>query len=152
MRRGAEGVGAALFATMFALFAWKIVARYVLGSASAWADELVVVLFLWVVFWGCAFVVPERQQIAFDLLLRRLPPGGQRLVVAVRTLAIGGLFLAALPGIASYLLFLDRQRTPVLGWPLGAVYGCFGLFIAMTVLRAAFRLVRLAGPRWQREV
>lgn len=141
-----------MFAAMFGLFVWKIVARYALGDASAWADELVVILFLWVVFWGCAAVVPERQQIAFDLVLRRLPAGGQRVAVAVRTFFLGGLFLAALPGIVDYLGFLDRQRTPVLGWPLGLVYGCFGLFAAVTVVRAGVRLVRLAGPGWRGEV
>ncbi len=50
-------VAAVLFGAMFCLFVYKIVMRYAFGDAVAWADELGVLLFIWVIFWGCAFVV-----------------------------------------------------------------------------------------------
>jgi len=48
---------------MFGLFGFKIVMRYAFGDSVAWADELGVLLFIWVIFWGCAFVVTDREQL-----------------------------------------------------------------------------------------
>ena len=134
-----------MFACVFAVFLLKIVMRYAAGDALAWADELSTILFVWLVFWANAFLVPDRQQIAFDLLHRHLPPRAQRAVAAIRLLIVGGLFAWALPGVVDYLRFLWRERTPVLGWRLDWVYACFGLFVAAVVVRAALALWALRG-------
>lgn len=132
---------------MFAVFLLKIVMRYAAGDALAWADEVSTVLFVWLVFWANAFLVPDRQQIAFDLLHRHLPPHAQRAVGVVRLLVVGGLFAWALPGVVDYLRFLWRERTPVLGWRLDWVYACFGLFVAAVVVRAVLGIWALARVR-----
>ncbi|HMK80782.1 MAG TPA: TRAP transporter small permease subunit, partial [Xanthobacteraceae bacterium] len=73
----ADGVACALFAAVFLIFVYKIAMRYLAHDAVAWADEISVVLFIWIIFWANAFVVPDRRQITFDLLYRRLGPRGQ---------------------------------------------------------------------------
>jgi TRAP-type C4-dicarboxylate transport system permease small subunit len=145
----ASAVASVLFAAVFCLFIYKMAMRYIWGDAVAWADELVVILFIWVIFWACAFVIPERQQITFDLVYRMFPPRGRRVIAIFRTVLLGGLFLAALPGIVDYLLFLQRQSTPVLEWPLGSVYSCFALLVAAVIVRAGLRLAALCGRRWR---
>ena len=131
-----------MFACVFAVFLLKIVMRYAAGDALAWADEVSTVLFVWLIFWANAFLVPDRQQIAFDLLYRHLPPGGQRLTKAARLLVVGGLFAWSLPGVVGYLRFLWRERTPVMQWPLDWVYSCFGLFVLAVVVRSAMGLIQ----------
>lgn len=132
-----------MFACVFAIFLLKVVMRYAAGDALAWADEISTILFVWLVFWANAFLVPDRQQIAFDLLVRHLPPRGQRVTEALRYLVVGGLFAWALPGVVDYLRFLWRERTPVLQWRLDWVYSCFGLFVMAVVVRQAIGLYRL---------
>jgi TRAP-type C4-dicarboxylate transport system permease small subunit len=143
LHRAAGAVAGLMFASVFLIFMLKVVLRYSLSIQLAWADELCAVLFVWIIFWANAFLVPDRDQIRFDLVVKMLPPRGQRIADAVRTIILGGIVAAALPGAIGYILFLANQRTPVLELRLDLVYACFGLFLAAVVIRAAMHLVRL---------
>jgi TRAP-type C4-dicarboxylate transport system permease small subunit len=149
VERAAEALCVAAFAGVFLVFIWKIVMRYAAGDAVAWADEVTVVLFVWIVFIATGFVVEERRQIRFDLIYRNVGARAQRALAILRILLIGGIFTVALPGSLDYIAFLWRERTPVLLWRLDFIYACFGLFMIATLVRLAARLVRLAGPRWR---
>ena len=142
LRRIPEGLAALMFVAVFAIFVAKIVLRYAFAINLAWADEVCTVLFVWLIFWSNTFLVPDRKQIAFDLVVRALPARGQRLAAVLRNLVIGGLFLAALPGALGYILFLWRERTPVLQLRLDFVYACFGLFLVAACVRAAANIAR----------
>jgi TRAP-type C4-dicarboxylate transport system permease small subunit len=134
---------------VFLVFVWKIGMRYAAGTAIAWADEVSVVLFVWIIFIGNGFVVEDRRQISFDLLYRHVGPGAQRGLSLARIVLVGGLFAVALPGAVDYIAFLWRERTPVLLWRLDIVYACFALFMVGVLVRLAARLVRLLGPHWR---
>jgi TRAP-type C4-dicarboxylate transport system permease small subunit len=141
-----------MFVCVFAAFIYKIVMRYVAHDAVAWADEVSVVLFVWMIFWANAFVVPDRRQIRFDLVVRLLPPLWQRAAAIARLVIIGGLFLWALPGVIDYVAFLWRERTPVLSLRLDFVYACFALFAAAVVIRSGIELYQLARPGWRQQI
>ncbi len=143
-RSGIETVTAAMFAAVFAIFVLKVVMRYAAGDALAWADELCVVLFIWIIFLANAALVPDRQQISFDLLYRHASPRWQRVIGVLRAVLVAGVFAAALPGALDYIAFLWRERTPVLQWRLDAVYACFGVFMVAVILRRVVTLTRLA--------
>ena len=151
-KRFASGISALLFATMFCLFCYKIVMRYAFGDAVAWADELGVILFIWVIFWSCAFVVPDREQIVFDLVVTALPRPVARGIAVFRSLLIGTLFAIALPTIVGYLQFLTHSQTAVLRWPVGWVYSCFGLLAAAIVVRSVWAVGRLCRSDWEAHV
>jgi TRAP-type transport system periplasmic protein len=68
LRRRAENVAAAMLAVMFVAFVVQIVFRYFLNLPVGWTSELTLVMWLWLVLWGSAFVVREREAIRFDLL------------------------------------------------------------------------------------
>ena len=68
LKGGADSVAAGLFATLFVVFIVQITARFVFNKPLPWTDELAVVLYLWVILWSAAFVVPEREHVVFDLL------------------------------------------------------------------------------------
>ncbi len=138
-----------MFAAVFAIFLYKIVLRYVGHDAVAWADEVSVVLFIWIVFIANGLVVEDRRQICFDLLYRHVSPPTQRALGIMRILLVGGILAFALPGALDYIAFLWRERTPVLLWRLDLVYACFGLFMIAVLLRMAATLVRLLSPRWR---
>ena len=72
LRRRAENVAAAMLAVMFAAFVIQIVFRYFLNFPIGWTSELTVILWLWLVLWGAAFVVKESEEIRFDLLCMNL--------------------------------------------------------------------------------
>ena len=63
LARRAENVAAAMLAAMFAAFLLQIIFRYALNLPIGWTHEISVVLWVWLVLWGAAFVVTEREEI-----------------------------------------------------------------------------------------
>ena len=150
--RGATLVAALMFVCVFVIFIYKIVMRYAVHDAVAWADEVCVVLFVWMIFWANAFVVEDRRQITFDLVVRLLSPPWRRAAAIARLVIIGGLFAWALPGVIDYIAFLWRERTPVLSLRLDFVYACFGLFVIAIVVRSLVQLFHVVRPGWRRHI
>jgi len=129
---------------MFLALVFQVVFRFVFGKPAAWTEELATIAYVWVIFWGCAFTVPLAAHVAVDLVVPGFAPRVQRVLYALGLAALAGLFLWALPGIADYLRFMQRERTPVLDLPFGAVYSVFLAAVAMVVLRC---LAAIARPK-----
>lgn len=152
LRQGADWIACAMFATVFVVFNYKIFTRYFEHDEAVWADEVLVILFVWIVFWANAFLLRDKEQITFDLIYRLLPPRAKRAVALARVVLIGGIFAWALPGSLDYIRFLWREHTPVLNLPLDWVYACFGLFLVAVIVRALVAALRLVGPRWREQI
>jgi TRAP-type C4-dicarboxylate transport system permease small subunit len=145
--RAVEALVVAMFAIVFATFIYKIIMRYAAHDAVAWADEVSVVLFVWIIFLANGFVLEDRRQIIFDLIHRHLSARGKRVIEGVRSLLACGILVYALPGAIDYTAFLWRERTPVLRWRLDLVYACFALFLAAVLVRLVFHLITLIALR-----
>jgi TRAP-type C4-dicarboxylate transport system permease small subunit len=150
LRRVANLIAGLMFAAVFLIFNYKIVTRYLGHEEAVWADELSVILFVWIIFWANALLMRDKDQITFDLVYRQLGDRARRWMAIARLLLVGGIFLWALPGSIDYILFLWRERTPVLGLRLDLIYSCFGIFLGAVVLRSAFGVVKLFGADWRR--
>ena len=72
--RRAENLLAAMLAAMFGAFLLQIVFRYLLNLPIGWTNEISVVLWIWLVLWGAAFVVREEEEIRFDLFYASATP------------------------------------------------------------------------------
>jgi TRAP-type C4-dicarboxylate transport system permease small subunit len=151
-RRLADGVACAMFAAVFLIFNYKIFTRYFEHDEAVWADEVLVILFIWIIFWANAFLVRDKEQITFDLVYRLLPAPAKRAVALARVVLIGGIFACALPGSLDYIRFLWREHTPVLNLPLDYVYSCFGLFLIAVIARSLVSAAKLLGARWRDQI
>ena len=152
LRHIADWIAAAMFAAVFLIFNYKIFTRYFEHNEAVWADEVLVILFIWIIFWAQAFVVRDRDQITFDLIYRLLPARGSARAALARHALVGGVFLWSLPGSLGYIRFLWREHTPVLNLPLDLVYSCFGLFLIAVIVRSFLSARRLLGSRWWTEI
>lgn len=135
LQKGADLVGALMFFAIFLLFLLQIVARYVFQWPIGWPDETIAFLFVWVSFWGGALMVPLERHITFDLVDNALPA---RVARWTRIATLGGtaaLFLAAIPVTLDFAVFSHRQTTPVVRFPLSAVYAPVGMFLAVVSVR-----------------
>jgi len=128
-----------MFCVVFISFCIKIVARYV-GHGVAWADDLSVVFFIWILFLANAFIVDDKKQIVFDIVFKKLKGRTRFGVDVFRTVLVLMVFAAATPGSLDYIHFLTRERTSALEWRLDWVYSCFGIFMIATIVRQVFRL------------
>ena len=88
LARRAENVLAAMLAAMFAAFILQIALRYLTDLPTGWAHELSVMLWIWLVLWGAAFVVSEREEIRFDIIYGAVGPGGRRIMAIVTAVAL----------------------------------------------------------------
>jgi TRAP-type C4-dicarboxylate transport system permease small subunit len=145
LSRWADSVGAGVFAVLFLSLVAQVGLRFVFGAPAAWTEELAAIAFIWVIFWGTAFTVPLPAHVAVDFVVPRFAPSVRRASYALGLAALGGCFLWALPGIADYLRFMSRERTPVLDWPYGAVYSVFLAAAFMVVVRCLAAIVRPEG-------
>ena len=134
--RAADAFGGLLFLSLFAVFVVQIGARFGLNQPLPWTDELAVVLYLWVILWASAFMVPEREHVAFDLLFNALAPQGQALLRVLGHGLMGGLALLALPACWDYVHFMAREGTPVLGLPFMWVFLPLVLLLLAWVVRS----------------
>lgn len=129
---------------MFLSLVLQVILRFVFGAPAAWTEELATIAYLWVIFWGTAFSVPLAAHVAVDFIVPRFAPPVRRMLYALGLAALAACFLWALPGIADYLRFMLRERTPVLDLPLGLVYSVFFAAAVMVVLRC---IAEIARPR-----
>ena len=129
---------------MFLALVLQVAFRFVLGAPAAWTEELATIAYLWVIFWGCAFSVPLAAHVAVDFIVPSFAPRARRVLYALGLAGLAACFLWALPGIADYLRFMMRERTPVLDLPFGLVYAVFLAAALSVVLRC---LAEIARPR-----
>jgi TRAP-type C4-dicarboxylate transport system permease small subunit len=141
-KRCADALGAGLFAALFLVFMVQIVARFGFNKPLPWTDEAAVVLYVWVILWAAAAIVPEREHVMFDLVWNAVGRRARKAMRLAGHLMIGGLAAWALPASWDYVYFMRREGTPVLGMPFLWVFLPFVLLLAALVVRSAIGIWR----------
>jgi len=140
LQRGANLVGGGLFLTLFVVFIIQITARFGFNKPLPWTDEAAVILYLWVILWAAATVVPEREHVVFDLVWNSVGYRARQAMRILGNLLIGGLCLVALPATWDYVHFMAREGSPVLGVPFMWVFLPFVILMAALVVRSAWAI------------
>ena len=148
----AEWLSVGMFFAIFVLFIAAVVMRYVFVRPIEWADEFILILFLWTTFLTEALVLTEREQVTFDVVYDMCGPAGRRGIGLVASVVVCAMFLAALPTVFGYIMFLWRERTPVMEWRLDIIFSCFMVYWVAVCVRAIAKFSALCGARWQTHV
>jgi C4-dicarboxylate transporter, DctQ subunit len=135
LARRAENVLAAMLAAMFVAFILQIAFRYLTDLPTGWAHELSVMLWIWLVLWGAAFVVSEREEIRFDIIYGAVGPGGRRIMAIVTALALIALYLVSLPATLDYVTFMKVQTTAYLKIRFDLLFSIYIMFVIAVVVR-----------------
>ena len=139
-QKAANVIGGGLFLTLFIVFVIQITARFFFGKPLAWTDEAAVILYVWVILWAAAVVVPEREHVVFDLVWNSVPYRARQVMAIAGNLLVGGLALWGIPGCWDYVHFMAREGTPVLGLSFMWVFMPFVLLLAALALRSAWAI------------
>ncbi len=141
-------------ATMFLTFVLQIFIRYsariqwlpdvapfLEPTLYGWTLEFCLLLWVWLVFWGNAFVVRDRDHVTFDIVYNRVRPGLRRWFVIIAGLAIAtGLLLSIDPTLGKFHI-LRLKKTATLsslfgdGIRMRDIYSIYILFLAVVALR-----------------
>lgn len=131
----AENVAAAMLAVMFLAFLVQIVFRYALDLPVGWAHELGVVMWIWLVLWGAAFVVRETDEIRFDLIYGAVRPSTRRVMCIISAAALIVLYGMSLPAVVDYVLFMRVQRTAYMKIRFDWLFSIYVVFAVAAIAR-----------------
>jgi len=143
LRRRAENVAAAMLAVMFAAFIIQIVFRYFFNFPTGWTSELTVVMWLWLVLWGAAFVLREDEEIRFDLISGA---AGRRARIAmgiVTALALVILYGVSLKPSFDYVSFMKVEKSSYLKIRMDWLFSIYGVFLVAVIVRYLWLLAQL---------
>lgn len=155
-RKFAEAVAGALMASMFATFIAQVAIRYTARvpwiaetlpwlqpTNFGWTLEFCLALWVWLVFWGNAFIVRNHDHVAFDVLLHAVSSKVRKWFIIVGGLAIAiGLLLSVLP-TWDRLAVLRLKKTATLSALFGDwirmrdIYSIYLLFLVVVAARYA---------------
>ena len=143
LRRRAENAAAAMLAVMFAAFIIQIVFRYLFNFPVGWTSELTVVMWLWLVLFGSAFVLTEKEEIRFDLLYSSVGPRARIGMAIVFALAIVLLYGVSLKPSYAYVSFMKVEKSSYLKIPMDWLYSIYLIFLVAVIARYLWLLWRL---------
>ena len=140
LQRSANAVGGGLFLALFGVFLIQITARFGFNQPLPWTDEAAVVLYVWIILWAAAVVVPQREHVVFDLVWNSVGRRARQVMAVLGNGLIGSMALVGLPASWDYVHFMQREGTPVLGISFMWVYLPFVLLLVALVLRSAWAI------------
>src|SRR5687768_2583271 len=149
LARRSENVLALMLVTMFAAFILQIVFRYLVGLPIGWTHELSVILWVWLVLFGAAFVISEREEIRFDIIYGAVGPGTRRVMCVITAIALVALYLVSLPAVVDYVTFMKVERTAYLKIRFDLLFSIYVVFVIAAVVRyiwLAWHAVRGVAP------
>lgn len=149
LRRRAEDMCVAMLLAMFLVFLLQIVARYFLNLPMGWTHEASVLLWLWLVLFGAAFVLRDDEEMRFDLFYATARPRVRRVMALITSVTAVLLFAWSMPATWDYVTFMKVQSTAYLGIRFDWLFGIYVVFAAMVIvrqLRIGWRAVFGRGP------
>ena len=159
LSRVAEAIAAIALAAIFIVFLLQIFTRYSgklsqwmpVESLSLWMSEieplrwtvyLISLLWVWLIFLGCSFVVRERDHVAFDILYQAAPPRLRKIMTILGAIILIAVMLISLPAtweaiMANRLMELKKLQTlrlPITGDKIAIKWLFFPYLVLMAIL------------------
>ena len=135
LRARAENLLAAMLAVMFSVFILQILFRYLLNLPIGWTNEVSVIMWLWIVLFGTAFVIRDHEEIRFDILYSSVSNRWRRVLVLITSVSLVVLFTISLPAVIDYVMFMKVQKTAYLKIRFDWLYSIYAIFAVATIIR-----------------
>jgi len=132
-----------MLAVMFAAFVVQIVFRYLFNFPIGWTSELTVVMWLWLVLWGSAFVLGEKEEIRFDLVYSAVGSRTRIAMAIVFAVAIIVLYGASLKASFAYVSFMKVEKSSYLKIRMDWLYSIYLVFLVAIIARYLWLLWQL---------
>jgi C4-dicarboxylate transporter, DctQ subunit len=133
--RRAENALALMLAVMFFAFILQIVFRYVLNWPVGWTNEISVVMWIWIVLFGAAFVLREEEEIRFDLIYSAVGPQVRRVMLVLSAAAVIGLYGISLPAVVDYVGFMKVESTAYMKIRFDWLFSIYVVFAVAVIVR-----------------
>lgn len=173
--RTTEFIAALMLAAIFVTFLIQIFSRYAAKIAwmmpippisdwmaslqpIGWTVNLISLIWVWAVFFGCAFIVRERDHVTFDILYLALPRAGRRILAYLSSAGIVVAMLYALPAMWDVvfdnrlmeLKKIQTLRIPITGDQIAIkwLFASVVLLMVVAIIRYSWQIVTITrdGP------
>jgi TRAP-type C4-dicarboxylate transport system permease small subunit len=154
IRRIEEAASLAALGLMVLVVCIQVFFRYALASPLAWAEELAMILLIWIVFLGAGAFFIRRRHIQVDFFVDLLPPLGRKVFAIVANLLVAAFLVVLAKETWNFMMMQAAVRTTVL--QLSSVYLILPVLLsAGSMLLAALHFVvvevgNLRGDRHRR--
>ncbi|RLK02860.1 TRAP transporter small permease [Ruegeria conchae] len=156
-----EAIAGGMLAAIFLIFLLQILLRYFFTPAG-WTLELIGILWVWVIFFSCAFIVRERDHVKFDIIYLSVPRRVRQIFAMLAAAAIVvGMLYSFLP-TWDYIDWMKIRKTatvrnPFSGEkiPLRTVFSIYAVFMLVVAARYAwlfFDIMRNGPPKTELEM
>ena len=140
-------IAATLLAALFLTFLLQIFSRYVLNSPFGWTLELCRILWVWIVFFCCAFLVKEKDHVKFNLLYSASREKTRFVMSIISCLAIILIMGWALLPTIDYIDWMKMRKTSTVRFPLTGekiklsyIFSIYGIFMISIIFYYAVKL------------
>lgn len=143
LHKRAEDVMVLLVAVMFSSFIIQIGSRYIFNAPTDWTHELILITWLWLVFWGAAFMLKDTDHVKFDVLYNMGGEKARRIMALITAAVFAGAFAFSVPATWDFISFKSIRSSDTLGIRLDIVFFCYMIFLAGTIIHYGLRTWRL---------
>lgn len=143
MHRRAQDVMVLLVAIMFVSFIIQIGSRYIFNAPTDWTHELILITWLWLIFWGAAFLLEDKDHVKFDVLYNLGGEGARRKMALLSATVLTAGFLVSVPATWDFISFKSIRSSDSLGIRLDIVFSVYMIFLAGTIIHYGLRAWRL---------
>jgi TRAP-type C4-dicarboxylate transport system permease small subunit len=141
LHRRAENIAALMLAIMFGAFIVQVAFRYLLNFPIGGASELTIIMWLWIVLWGAAFVLRERDEIRFDIVYSAVPAKVRRVMTVLSALALLFLYGVSFPATWDFVTFMKIQDTSYLDIRFDWLFSIYLIFAVAILVRYVWILI-----------
>ena len=166
--RSTEFIAAMMLAAIFITFLTQIFTRYAAKIAwlmpitpiadwmaglqpLGWTVNLISLLWVWVVFFGAAFIVRRRDHVTFDVLHLAAPPKIQKILSMIGAVGMIAVMIYALPAMWDTVFdnrLMDLKKIQTLRLPITGdkiaikwLFAPFILLMIVTIIRYIWQII-----------
>lgn len=164
--RGADFIAAMALAAIFVTFLLQIFFRYIpFFEPIGWSVVLISLLWVFVIFFGCSFIVRETDHVAFDVLYLAAPRGVRKVLALIGAVLMVIVVLYSLPAVwetifDNSLMNLKKIQTirmPITGDRIAIkwLFAPFVMLMIVVTLRYLWRIytvLRFGAPEPEMEM
>lgn len=137
--------GTAVFLVLTVLLTVQVVSRYLFNHAITWAEELAVILFVWLIYLGVAGAITHRKHLRIDAVINAVPFRVKRVLLILDNLITFGFCAYVIFPFSQLILNLMSSGTvtSLLRLPKWVIYSIVPFCLMLTCVRLVQDTVKL---------
>ncbi|SNT27269.1 TRAP-type C4-dicarboxylate transport system, small permease component [Anaerovirgula multivorans] len=100
----------------------QVVARYIFKSPIGWGQDIIRLSFIYLVFWGAAYCVKEKEHLNIDILLTSLKPKAKKILELGINIVLAFFFMFIIYYGFIFTQSGANQKAPYLSIPMSLYY------------------------------